>query len=163
MESTVGERSYRVIRDIYYLNTELRSFQILKNDVLPIRRPVRFQMVHCFGTIGRDLLRVVPLCIVDPHPARARPGSIHSEKFSVGRERWIKSIVKKFFLFARGKVLSPNVSALISAEHIAQIQFSTRLVGANEQNPLSIGSPLWLDVVGVPEGQLLRLSLQWHH
>ncbi len=51
MESSVGKRPYSTGRDIYDLNAELRSLKILKNDALPVRRPVRFQMVHRLGTV----------------------------------------------------------------------------------------------------------------
>ncbi len=106
------------------------------------------------------MLRVVSLRIDDPDAPRTGPGSIHGDTLSVGGERWIKSVVQKFFFGAGGQILSPNIAAIILAEYIAGLELPARLIGANEQDTLAVGSPLRLDVVPVSGSQLLRFSLK---
>ena len=130
--SAFGESSYRARRDVDSFYAEFRALQILEHDVLTVGRPVRFQVVHGFGIVGGDLLRVVPLRIDDPDAPGTGPGSIHGDTLAVGREGWIESVVQKFFFGAGGKILSPNVAAIILAEYIAGFQLAARLIGTNK-------------------------------
>src|SRR5216684_3042189 len=160
LKSAVGESRDRARRDVDYFYTEFRASDILEDDALAVGRPVRFQVVHGFRTVRRDLLRVVPLRIDDPDAPRASPGSIHGDTLYVGGEGWIESVVQKFFFGAGGEIFSPNIAALILAEYITRLELAARLIGANEQDTLAIRRPLRLYVISAPGSQLLRLSLK---
>src|SRR6266478_5078278 len=155
-----SESGYRASRDVDHFYAEFRALEILEHDVFAVGRPVRFQVVHGFRTVGSDLQRVVSLRIDDPDAPGASPGSVHSDGLSVGGEGWIVRVVQKFFFGAGGQILSPNIAAIILAEYIAGLELPARLIGANEQNTLAVGSPLRLDVVPVSGSQLLRFSLK---
>src|SRR5260370_17480969 len=160
LESAVGESGYRARCDVDYFYAKFRAFEILEDDVFSVGRPVRFQVVHGFRAVRRNLLRVVPLAIDNPDAPRARPGSIHGKQLSVRRERRIERIVEKFLFLAGGEILFPDVAAIILAEYVTRLQFAARLIGAKEQDALAFGRPLWLDVVSGPRSQLLRFSLK---
>src|SRR5260370_39852514 len=100
LESAVGESGYRARCDVDYFYAKFRAFQILEDDAFTVGRPVRFQVVHGFRAVRRNLLRVVPFAIDNPDAPRARPGSTHGKQPSVRPERSIARLAKESVFLA---------------------------------------------------------------